>query len=64
VKLKGKGTPMASFEDVNGDGRLDLVVHVLTSALQLRSTDTQAVLHGQTFGSEAIEGSDSVRIVK
>jgi hypothetical protein len=63
VKLKGKGTPMASAEDVNNDGRQDLVVHVLTSALQLSATDTLAVLKGQTFDGMPIQGSDTVRIV-
>lgn len=35
VKLKGKGTPMSSFEDVNGDDFEDIVVHVDTTDLQL-----------------------------
>ena len=63
VKLKGKGSPMASFEDVNGDGLLDLVVQVSTEALQLSQTDTQAILEGNTFSGRPIRGSDSVRIV-
>ena len=63
VKLTGKGKPIASFEDVNGDGRLDLVVQVGTSALQLTSGDTIAVLRGKTFSGQPIQGSDSVRIV-
>jgi hypothetical protein len=63
VKLKGKGTPQASFEDVNGDGLLDLVVHVSTEALQLSESDTEAVLEGMTFGGMRIRGMDSVRIV-
>ena len=63
MKLKGKGAPMASFEDVNGDGRLDLVVHVSTSALQLSVTDTEAVLEGKTSDGTPIRGKDTVRIV-
>lgn len=64
VKLNGKGTPMASFQDVNGDGRLDIVVHVETSALQLGETDTIAVLEGKTFGGNSmIRGTDTVRVV-
>jgi N-acetylneuraminic acid mutarotase len=63
VKLKGQGTPMASFQDVNGDGLLDLVVHVSTDALQLSETDTEVVLEGQTFSGTAIRGVDTVRVV-
>jgi hypothetical protein len=64
VQLKGKGTPMYSFEDINGDGLADLVVHVTTEALQLSPTDAMAVLTGSTFGGVPITGSDSVRIVQ
>ncbi len=66
VKVKGKGTPMASFQDVNGDGLLDLVVHVSTDAFELTGGDTQAFLQGKTFstfGGAQVIGSDSVRIV-
>ena len=63
VKLKGKGTPMASFQDVNGDSRLDLVVHVDTQAFVLNASDTEAVLEGQISGGMAIRGSDSIRVV-
>ncbi|MBI3988294.1 MAG: SBBP repeat-containing protein, partial [candidate division NC10 bacterium] len=63
VKLKGQGTPMASFEDVDRDELLDLVVHVETTALQLSETDTQAVLEGKTFGGTRIRGVDTVRII-
>ena len=63
VKLKGQGTPMASFQDVNGDGFLDIVVHVSTQALQLNETDTTAVLRGKTLDGRVIKGTDSVRVV-
>jgi hypothetical protein len=64
VRLRGNGTPMASAQHVNNDGRLDLVVHVATEALQLTSTDTGAVVHGETYSGQAIVGSDSVRVVQ
>ena len=69
VKLKGQGTPIASFEDVIpplaacGDGLLNLVVHVSTEALQLSETDTEAVLEGKTSDGTRIRGVDTVRVV-
>ena len=63
VRLKGKGTPMASVEDVDRDGLPDLVVHVSTEALQLTDADALAVLEGLTHDGIPIIGADSVRIV-
>jgi hypothetical protein len=63
VKVKGRGTPMAAFEDVNGDGLMDLVVHVSTEALELSAGDTRAFLEARTFGGTPVIGSDWLRIV-
>ena len=63
VQLKGKGTPMASFQDVDGDSLLDLVVYIDTQALQLSDTDTEAVLEGQTLAGTPIQGVNSIRVV-
>ena len=63
VKLKGKGTPMASLQDVNGDGFLDLVVQVSTSTLQLSAIATEAIVEGSTVGGISFSGKDSVNIV-
>jgi hypothetical protein len=63
VKVKGNGSPQASVEDVDGDGRPDLVVQILTEQLQLSGSDTTAVLEGQTFDGRRIRGSDTVRLV-
>ena len=63
TRLRGKGTPMASLQDVNGDGLLDLVVHVETEALALTETDTQAELLGATFDGVPIQGFDPIRVV-
>ncbi|MFX0133498.1 MAG: TolB family protein [Candidatus Hodarchaeota archaeon] len=63
LKLKGKGIPMSSFEDVNGDSLLDIVVHVDTTALELSEGDTEALLEGQTYDGMPIKGKDTVRII-
>lgn len=63
VKRKPHGRLMASAEDVDGDGLVDLVLHVPTEALQLGPTDTEAVLEGATFDGTPIHGVDSVRVV-
>lgn len=66
VKVKGKGTPMASAQDVNSDGLMDLVVHVSTEGLALTGTDTQAYFEGRTFpqfGGTLVIGVDSIRVV-
>ncbi len=63
VATKRNGALMYSFEDVNGDGLLDLVVHVRTQALGLAAGDVTAALAGATQGGRRIAGADSVRIV-
>ena len=60
---------MASFEDVNGDGYQDMVVHVLTQELGLDPGATSALLSGYTYAGAPyygarFEGSDSILIVK
>ena len=50
-------------EDFDGDGLLDLQVHVETSAFELESGATGAVLTGTTFGGVPVVGTDTVRIV-
>jgi hypothetical protein len=61
--IKWRGVPITLIRDVNFDGRRDLVVYVRVQDLQLTSTSTQATLEGQTYGGQAIQGTDSVRIV-
>ena len=54
---------MASCEDVNQDGRLDLRVHVETQALQLSETDTEAILEGKTTDGTLMRGVETVSVV-
>lgn len=63
VAMRGNGTPMASLEDVNDDGSLDLIVHVRREQIQLSPGDTVAVLEGKTYDGLVISGSDSVKVV-
>ncbi|MBI4266299.1 MAG: hypothetical protein HY657_18145 [Acidobacteria bacterium] len=63
VAQKRNGTLMAGTEDVDGDGRDDLVVHFDTGALNLVSGDTVAVLEGRTFSGLPVLGADSVRLL-
>lgn len=63
VKLKGNGTAMYSFQDVNADNLLDLVVHVSTEALQLSEADEVANLIGYTLDVTEIVGNDTIRVV-
>jgi hypothetical protein len=62
VSLKPNGTPMSSLEDINGDGLLDLVVHVSTNALQ-PNFDNECVLEGTTFAGQYFFGTDTVAVV-
>jgi hypothetical protein len=66
VKMKKKNKPMASLEDVNQDGYMDLMVHIDTRQLELNKGDTIAYLEGKTIGETPtdIKGVDTVKIVK
>lgn len=62
IKTKKNGSPQFGFEDVNGDGFKDMVVHIQTQGLQLTSTDVTAQLDGFTEDGTPILGTDSVRV--
>jgi probable HAF family extracellular repeat protein len=59
----GEAHGRAHIEDVNGDGRPDLVLHFRTDETGLQCGDTEAILKGQTFGGSAVQGTDSIRTV-
>ena len=61
VRLKGKSGGAGSLEDVNGDGYLDLVVHIQDWTLVAGSAT--ATLTGYLSSGTAIQGSDSICIV-
>ncbi|MGZ4853021.1 MAG: hypothetical protein ACXV3D_07545 [Halobacteriota archaeon] len=53
-----------SMQDVNGDGRPDMVCQFTTTATHFTSGDTQGVLKGTLSDGTAIRGTDSVKIVR
>ena len=59
LSLRKNGTTASSLEDVNGDGLLDLVVHVNTEALQPTSPN-QVLLEGYTIFGERLWGTDEI----
>jgi len=63
VQARNNGTLMASFEDGNGDGRPDLVLHFATQSLALSPSSTSATLTGLTTNGRCVSGTDSVKIV-
>jgi len=65
VKVVGKASHfLCSAEDVNGDGRLDLMCHVLTAELSVEPGDTIAVLEAVTRTGRRVRGQDVLRIVR
>jgi hypothetical protein len=63
VRLRGRGAPMTSLDDLNMDGITDLVLHVETQGLDLTGTDIEAWLTGETYDGVAFSGMDSIRVV-
>ena len=64
VKLKGKSeAPQASLKDVNGDGLIDLLVHIVIDGLELELGSTEAELIGYTYEGARVYGMDAVNIV-
>jgi hypothetical protein len=56
----GIGHRSVHFEDVDGDGDLDLVLHFKTQDTGIACGDTEAPLSGATFAGAPITGSDSI----
>lgn len=64
VGLIGKGDRYScSAQDVNGDGRVDLLCHVMTAQFMIEEGDSMAVLEAKTFSGQAIRGQDSIKLV-
>jgi hypothetical protein len=63
VEFAGASPVRVSFEDVNGDGRIDILFHFYTQDLQLTSSSTQATLTGETAGGIPFQGTGSIHVV-
>ncbi len=63
VALK-KGQRIYEYRDVNGDGRLDLVLTITTSATGLVAGDTLVKLTGQTTAGLALAGQSAVNVLR
>lgn len=63
VLFAGASPTHWALEDVDGDGDIDLILHVPTQSTNIQQGDTEACLTGQTFGGQDIQGCDSVNVV-
>jgi hypothetical protein len=62
--VKNNGTYQVSFEDVNHDGYLDLVMHFDTQLTGFQLGDTVGILKGKLRNGKKFKGTDSVRILE
>ena len=64
VRFGASGTEappvQSALADVDGDGRIDMILHFRTQATAIQCGKTSAFLTGQTFEGGAIEASDSI----
>lgn len=64
ISFAGAPAVKANFEDINNDGRLDIIFYFSVGALKLNASSTSATLVGMAGDTKTIvTGTDSVRIV-
>jgi hypothetical protein len=67
IRFGATGTEAApvlfALDDINGDGKKDLILHFRTQDTGIVCGATSACLSGETFGGQAIIGSDSIKTV-
>ncbi len=63
VTFAGAAPKKSHLEDVDGDGDIDMILHFPCQEVSIEPAAEEAWLHGETYGGQAIEGRDSVRLV-
>ncbi len=63
LREKGKSGNLGTFEDINGDSIVDLLLHFDMSELSFNASTDVYTLSGMTLDGVALEGSDSIRAV-
>lgn len=63
ARVKGKSGNAGSLEDVDNDGDLDLVVHIIDEDGLYEEDDTLAILTGTTYSGAPLQGRDTICIV-
>lgn len=63
ASTKGKSGKIGAFDDLNGDGYMDLVVQFPTEDLALTQDDSEATVTGELTDGTPIRGTDSIRVV-
>jgi hypothetical protein len=63
LSLLGVAATRITLEDVNDDGRLDLVAHFPMDRLPVTSTTSRAALRGRLLSTQPIFGADSISVV-
>lgn len=53
---------IAHWQDVNGDGRIDMVLHFEMQQTGIDPGDTQACVSGKTLNGESVQGCDAINV--
>ncbi len=62
-RTKGSSGDVGSFEDINGDLIVDLILHFDMRDMNIDPLASTLILTGELFDGTAFEGSDAIRIV-
>jgi len=54
----------AMLQDINGDGLLDLIIHINASEIQLTSFNSEAIVEGLTVDGKFFWGTDTIEVAE